>query len=269
MPRPLRGAVVIVTGASSGIGAATAVACGREGMRVVLAARRKDRLEGVADAVRAVGAEARVVPTDVREEAAVQALVDGTVAAWGRLDVLVNNAGAGLLATVAQTRASEFEAMMRVNYLSVVYGVLAALPHMRRQGDGHIVNVASVVGKRAAPFLAAYAASKFAVVGLSEALRMELRREGIRVTCVCPIGTATEFRDAAENRLGVSSGGGGPIQSAEHVARGIVRALRRARPEVHPYPPARALFLMNALAPGLVDRLMMALSPRARRRAAR
>jgi short-subunit dehydrogenase len=260
---------VIVTGASSGIGAATAVACGREGMRVVLAARRKDRLERVADQVRASGAEARVVPTDVREEAAVQALVDGTVAAWGRLDVLVNNAGAGLLATVADTRAAEFEAMMRVNYLAVVYGILAALPHMRRQGNGHIVNVASVVGKRAVPFLAAYAAAKFAVVGLSEALRMEVRREGIRVTCVCPVGTATEFHDAAENRLGVPSPGGGPVQSAEHVAKGIVRALRRARPEVHPYPPARALFVMNAVAPGLVDRLMMALSPRARRLGAR
>lgn len=268
MPRSLRGGVVIVTGASSGIGAATAVACGRESMRVVLAARRKDRLDRVAEDVRAAGGETRVVPTDVREEAAVQALVDGAVAAWGRLDVLVNNAGAGLLATVAQTRASEFEAMMRVNYLSVVYGVLAALPHMRRQRDGHIVNVASVVGKRAVPFLAAYAASKFAVVGLSEALRMELRRDGIRVTSVCPIGTATEFRDVAENRLGGSGRGAGPIQSAEHVARRIIRALRRPRPEVHPYPPARALFLLNDVAPGLVDRLMLALSPRARARTA-
>jgi short-subunit dehydrogenase len=98
---------------------------------------------------------------------------------------------------------------------------------------------------------------------------MEVRGEGIRVTCVCPVGTATEFRDAAENRLGVSSVGAGPTQSAEHVARGIVRALRRARPEVHPFPPARALFVMNAVAPGLVDRLMMTLSPRARRRQAR
>jgi short-subunit dehydrogenase len=262
VPRSLRGAVVVVTGASSGIGAATAVACGREGMRVALAARRKDRLERVAEDVRAAGGEARVVPADVRDEAAVHALVDATVGAWGRLDVLINNAGAGILAPVTRTRAAEFEAMLRVNYLSVVYGVLAALPHMRRQHSGHIVNVASVVGKRASPFRAAYVASKFAVVGLSEALRMEVRREGIRVTCVCPIGTATEFHEVEENRLGVS-GRGGPIQTAEHVARAIVRALRRPRAEVHPYPPARLLFLMNVLAPGLVDRLLMALSPRA------
>lgn len=264
MARSLRETVVIVTGASSGIGAATAVACGREGMRVTLAARRKDRLERVADAVRAAGGEARAVPTDVTDEAAVRALVDGTVAACGRLDVLINNAGAGLLATVAQTSAAEFEALMRLNFLGAVYGVLAALPYMRRRGAGHIVNVASVVGKRASPFRAAYVASKFALVGFSEALRIELRGEGIHVTCVCPIGTATEFHEVETNRLGVS-GRGGPIQSAEHVARRIVRALRRPRAEVHPYPPARLLFLANDVAPGLVDRLLMALSPRARR----
>jgi short-subunit dehydrogenase len=265
MPRALRDRVVVITGASSGIGAATAVACGREGMRVALAARRKERLERVADDVRAAGGQVRLVPTDVREEPAVQALIDETVAAWGRLDVLVNNAGIGMLAPTASTSAAEFEAIMRVNYLGTVYGILAALPHMRRQGGGHIVNVASVVGKRASPFRAAYVASKFAVMGLSEALRMEVAREGIHVTAVCPIGTATEFHELEVNRLGVS-GRGGPIQSAEHVAGAIVRALRRPRPEVHPYPPARLLFLMNELSPSLVDRLMMAVSPKARQR---
>jgi short-subunit dehydrogenase len=94
---------------------------------------------------------------------------------------------------------------------------------------------------------------------------MELRGTGIDVTCVCPIGTATEFHDVEPNRLGVS-GRGGPIQSPERVARAIVRALRRPRAEVHPYPPARLLFLANALAPGLVDRLLMRFSPRARAR---
>jgi short-subunit dehydrogenase len=265
MPRDLRGAVVVITGASSGIGAATAVACGRAGMRVVLAARRADRLARVGDAVRAAGGEPLAVPTDVTDEAAVRALVDGTVAAWGRLDVLVNNAGAGVLAPIDRTSAAEFEAMMRVNFFGAVYGILAALPHMRRQGRGHIVNVASVVGKRASPFRAAYVAAKFALVGLSEALRMELRGEGIDVTCVCPIGTATEFAAVETNRLGRSAGGG-PIQTAEHVAGRILGTLRRPRAEVHPYAPARLLFLANDVAPGLVDRLLMRLSPKARRR---
>ncbi len=165
-PRDLAGRVVVVTGASSGIGAATAVACGRAGMRVVLAARRAERLAAVAADVIAAGGDARVVPTDVADEAAVQALVEGTVTAWGRLDVLVNNAGVGILATVDQTTPAEFERLVRVNYLGAVHGVLAALPHMRRQGAGHIVNVASVVGKRASPFRAAYVGSKFALVGL-------------------------------------------------------------------------------------------------------
>lgn len=255
--------MVIVTGASSGIGAATAVACGREGMRVTLAARRPDRLARVAEAVHAAGGQVRVVPTDVGDEAAVRALVDGTVDEWGRVDVLVNNAGIGLLAAVGQMRATDFERILRVNFLGAVYATLAALPHMRRQGSGHVVNVASIVGKRASPFRSAYVASKFALVGLSEALRMELRRDGIHVTCVCPIGTATEFFEREENRLGVT-GRRGPIQSAELVARRIVRALRRPRAEVHPYPPARVLLWMNAIAPGLVDRLMMAVSHRAR-----
>ena len=255
--------MAVITGASSGIGAATAVACGREGMKVALAARRADRLAEVARAVRAAGGEARVVPTDVADEAAVRALVEETAAAWGRLDVVVANAGIGLLAPVAETTAAEFEQIMRVNFLGVVYAVLAALPHLRRQGSGHLVTVASVIGKRGSPFRAAYCASKFAVVGLSEVLRMELRAEGIAVTCVCPVGTLTEFHEVEPNRLGVP-GRGGPIQSAERVARAIVRALHRPRPEVHPFPPARALFLVNAVAPGLVDRLLMKLSPRAR-----
>jgi short-subunit dehydrogenase len=264
-PRELAGRVAVITGASSGIGAATALACGRAGMRVVLAARRADRLAAVAAEVTAAGGAARVAPTDVGDEAAVRALIDGAVAAWGRLDVLVNNAGIGILATVEQTTPAEFERILRINYLGAVHGVLAALPHMRRQGAGHIVNVASVIGKRASPFRAAYVASKFALVGFSEALRMELLDSGIHVTCVCPIGTATEFHDVEPNRLGIP-GRGGPIQTAEHVARAIVRALRRPRAEVHPYPPARFLFLANAVAPALVDRLLVRLSPRARAR---
>jgi short-subunit dehydrogenase len=256
---------VVVTGASSGIGAATAVACARAGMRVTLAARRAGRLARVADEVQAAGGEARVVPTDVADPAALRALIDGTVEAWGRLDVLVNNAGIGVLARVEDTTPAEYERLMQVNYLAAVHGVLAALPHMRRQGRGHIVNVASVLGKRASPFRAAYVASKFALVGFSETLRMELRGTGIHVTCVCPVGTATEFHDVELNRLGVS-GRGGPIQSADRVAGAIVRAIRRPRAEIHPYPPARLLFLANVVAPGFVDRVMMRFSPRARAR---
>lgn len=260
----LKGAVAIVTGASSGIGRATALALGRAGSRVALAARRKERLLAVAEELRASGAEALVVPTDVAEEAEVQALVEATTARWGRVDILMANAGVGLLARVAETSREEFERLMAVNFFGAVYGILAVLPLMRRQGSGHIVTVASVVGKRATPYRAAYAASKFALVGLSEALRMELRGTGIHVTCVCPVGTESEFHEKEPTRLGIPARRG-PVQSPEHVADRILRALRRPRPEVHPFPPARLLFLANAVAPGLVDRLLIALSPKAPR----
>ena len=263
--RDLAGRVVVVTGASSGIGAATAVACGRAGMKVVLAARRAGRLVAVAADVTAAGGDARVVPTDVADEVAVRALVDGTVGAWGRLDVLVNNAGVGILATVEQTTPAEFERLVRVNYLGAVHGVLAALPHMRRQGGGHIVNVASVAGSARAR--SEQRTSRRSSHWWDSRRRSEwkLLGTGIHVTWVCPIGTRTEFHEVEANRLGVS-GRGGPSQSAEHVAQAIVRALRRPRAEVHPYPPARLLFLANALAPGLVDRLLLRFSPRARAR---
>jgi NAD(P)-dependent dehydrogenase (short-subunit alcohol dehydrogenase family) len=129
----------------------------------------------------------------VADEAAVLALIDGTVEAWGRLDVLVNNAGVGILGTVEQTRPEEFERLVRVNYLGAVHGVLAALPHMRRQGAGHVVNVASVVGKRASPFRAAYVGSKFALVGFSATTRLA-RSTGVRPYRVVAVRPASMTR---------------------------------------------------------------------------
>jgi NAD(P)-dependent dehydrogenase (short-subunit alcohol dehydrogenase family) len=260
--------VCLVTGGSRGIGYAIAEALLARGDAVGISGTSAHGVERAAATLAAhPEASDRVLPivSDVRDRASVDAALAAIAQRFGGLDVLVNNAGVGILATVEQTTPAEFERLVRVNYLGAVEAVLAALPHMRRQGAGHIVNVASVVGKRASPFRAAYVASKFALVGFSEALRMELRGTGIDVTCVCPIGTATEFHELEPNRLGVP-GRGGPIQSAEHVARAIVRALRRPRAEVHPYPPARLLFLANALAPALVDRLLLRLSPRARAR---
>ena len=237
--RALAGRVVVVTGASSGIGAATAVACEHARMRVTLAARRADRLASVATEVVAAGGEARVVPTDVADAAAVRALVDGTVEAWGRVDVLVSNAGAGILATVDQTTPEEFERLVRVNYLGAVHGVLAALPTCGGRARATSSTWPPWSASARAPSAPPYVASKFALVGFSEALRMELRGTGIHVTCVCPIGTATEFHDVEPNRLGVP-GRGGPIQSAEHVARAIVRALRRPRGGGAPVPAGAA-----------------------------
>ena len=250
-----RGRVALVTGASSGIGAATARAFAGSGLRVALCARRKDRLEQLAADLTAHGSEATVHTVDVTDALAVRAMVDEVVARWGRLDVLVNNAGRGLAATFEQTTAAELRALMELNVVAVLGATQAVLPVMRRQGSGHIINVSSVVGRRAVPYRAAYSATKFALGALSEALRVELTGTGIRVTLVYPIGTVqTEFHETEVQKVRWRPMG--PSQSAERVARSILRCVHRPRPEVYPYWPARILAVMSVIAPGLVDRGM-------------
>jgi len=253
--RSLQGAVVAVTGASAGIGRECAVAFAREGARLALAARRQERLEAVAEAVRAAGSEAFVMGADVSRRDDVRRFVDGAVARFGRLDVLVNNAGFGVRGRVEETPVESYERLMAVNFMGTVHGCQAAIPVMRRQGSGVIVNVSSIVGHRALPGGGAYAATKAAQVSLTEALRVELLGTGIHVCSVHPVGTETEFGEvAARESPGVAGGGPvGPQQSPATVARAIVGAALRPRPEVYPHRASRALVWLNALWPGLVD----------------
>jgi short-subunit dehydrogenase len=255
-----RGRVALVTGASSGIGAATARALAEAGMRVALCARRKDRLEQVAALIAERGGEACVHVVDVTDPVAVRAMVEAVDARWGRLDVLINNAGRGLAAPLEQTSAEELRALMELNVVAALGATQAALLIMRRQGSGHIINVSSVLGRRAAPYRSAYSATKFALGALSEALRVELVGTGIRVTVVYPIGTRTEFFQIEVQKVPWRPRG--PVQSAERVARCILGCVRRPRPEVYPYPPARLLTVMSVVAPGLVDRIMRRVLPR-------
>jgi NADP-dependent 3-hydroxy acid dehydrogenase YdfG len=252
----LQGSTVAITGASSGIGRECALAFAREGARLALAARRADRLLLLAEAVRAAGSEALVMVTDVAEQEQVRRFVEAAVARFGRLDVLVNNAGFGVRGRVEDTPAADYERLMRVNYLGTVYGCLAAVPIMRRQKRGVIINVSSIVGHRSLPGGAAYGASKAAQISLTESLRVELRGSGVRACSVHPIGTPTEFAEvAARESAGRSGGPMGPQQSARDVARAIVRCARRPRPEVYPYAASRLVTWLNAVAPGLVDRV--------------
>jgi NADP-dependent 3-hydroxy acid dehydrogenase YdfG len=255
--KPLVGTVVAVTGASAGIGRETALLFAREGARVAVGARRLDRLETLADAIHASGGDVLVMSLDVSRRDEVRGFIEATVGRFGRLDVLVNNAGYGLGGRVEETPAEAYERLMQVNYLGTVYGCQAAVPIMRRQGRGVIINVSSIVGKRALPGGGAYAATKAAQVSLTEALRTELRGSGVRACSVHPIGTATEFADVAAKESGGSYGRPlGPQQSALRVARAIVSCARHPRPEVYPYPLARVVPFLNALAPGLVDVLV-------------
>ncbi len=262
----LRDRVVIVTGASAGIGREAARAFAREGTRVALAARRADRLEALENEIQENGGEALAVPTDVGDPGQVEALVAKTLKRWGRLDILVNNAGFGHICRFEELTEDEIHRLVEVNLLGPLYGIQAALPIMRRQGSGHIITVSSIVGKRGTPRNAVYVATKFAQVGLTESLRVELRGSGIHASVICPVGTDTEFVEAMIVKNPASRGQvrRGPIQSAAHVAELIVRCAKHPRPEVYPYRPARFLVLMNALAPGLVDRLFARLSPKLR-----
>jgi NADP-dependent 3-hydroxy acid dehydrogenase YdfG len=265
--RELRGAVVAVTGASAGIGRESVLAFARAGARVAAAARRLDRLEALAAEGRALGAEVLVVQTDVGDAGEVNRFVQATVERFGRLDVLVNNAGYGVRGKVEETPAAAYERLMRVNYLGTVYGCRAAIPIMRRQGAGVIINVSSIVGHRSLPTGGAYAATKAAQISLTEALRVELRGTGVHACTVHPIGTQTEFGEVAARESGGDEvqGAVGPQQSARNVAEAIVGAAQRPRPEVYPYPLSRAIVWLAALAPGLSDWLAW----RAARRAGR
>lgn len=190
----LQDQVAIITGASSGIGAATARRLASAGAAVVLAARREERLHALKREIEAQGGTARLVPTDVTQREACQHLIDATLEAFGQIDILVNNAGIMPLSFLAKVKLDEWERMVDVNVKGVLFCTAAVLPTMIEQKRGHLVNVSSVAGRRVFPGGAVYCATKFAVTAFSEGLRRELSaRYGIRVTCIEPGAVATEL----------------------------------------------------------------------------
>lgn len=191
----INGKVVAITGAGSGIGRATALALGRHGARVVLGGRGLDKIDAVAGEIRAAGGMAACRQMDVRDRASMQALVDHACATFGRLDVLVANAGVGPLSTLDDLREADWNDMIDVNFKGVLNGIGAALPVFRRQDAGHFVTVVSTAGLRVVPGMAVYAATKNAVRTLLEGLRQEAG-PSLRVTGVSPGYVRTAFGDA-------------------------------------------------------------------------
>jgi NADP-dependent 3-hydroxy acid dehydrogenase YdfG len=189
----LSGQVVAVTGASSGIGEATALACARAGAAVALAARRLDRIQELAQRILDDGGRAIAVQTDVGEESQAQAFVQRAHSELGRLDVLVNNAGVMLLGPIENAPTEEWRQMIHANVYGVLYCTHAALPLMREQGSGHIVNVSSVAGRFARAGSGVYNLTKFGVGAFSESLRQEIAPAGLRVTLIEPGAVATEL----------------------------------------------------------------------------
>ncbi len=186
------GKIVVITGASSGLGEATARGLSAQGARVVLGARRQDRIQSLAQELGGEG-RAIAVATDVSDRAQVQALVDTAVRAFGRVDVMINNAGLMPQAPLERLKVGEWDRMIDVNIKGVLYGIAAALPYMQQQKAGHIINVSSVAGHKVGPGFAVYAATKHAVRALSEGLRQEVKPYNIRTTVISPGAVATEL----------------------------------------------------------------------------
>jgi NADP-dependent 3-hydroxy acid dehydrogenase YdfG len=187
------GHVALVTGASSGIGEATALALAQQGFRVAVAARRLERLEALVARIRQAGGEACAVQADITVEEQARAMVQQAHAQWGRLDVLINNAGLMLLAPIAEGQPEEWRRMIATNILGLLYATQAALPIMKAQGGGHIVNLSSLAGRIARAGCGVYNATKWGVIAISEALRQECLKDHIRVTVVEPGVVATEL----------------------------------------------------------------------------
>lgn len=254
--------VVIVTGASSGIGRALALQLAGQGAKLVLAARRAELLEQVAADCRQAGGEALVVPTDVADEVQCRALVEKTITTFGRLDMLINNAGLAVIARLEDyADLSLFQHTMDVNFYGAVYCTYYALPYLIRS-RGRIVAVSSLGGKAPLPYNSPYIASKFAMHGFFDSLRIELKRHGVSVTIICPSWVVTGFHEAQMDKDGVPKGPGGRaiysknMMSAERCAEITLRAAYRRRREVLMGPgPLVAWFKL--LAPGLLDRFVI------------
>ena len=195
MSQRLDNRIALVTGASSGIGEATAIALAKAGAKVAIAARRKDRLDELAEKLAKLGADPLVLPADLLDEHEAQRIVSDTEAHYGRLDILVNNAGVMYLEPVADADLGRWRRMLELNVLSLIASTQAALRGMRARREGDIVNIASTAGRVANPNGAAYSATKFGVVAFSEALRREVYRDHVRVSVVEPGVVATELRD--------------------------------------------------------------------------
>jgi NADP-dependent 3-hydroxy acid dehydrogenase YdfG len=193
MSNNVEGKVVVITGASSGLGEAAARHLSADGAAVVLGARRIDRIKGLADELGGRGGKALAVATDVTDPGQVKGLVDAAVRGYGRVDVMINNAGLMQQSPLERLKVDEWDNMIDINIKGVLYGIAAALPHMQRQKSGHVINVSSVAGHKVTPNGTVYCATKHAVRVISEGLRQEVKPYDIRTTIISPGAVATEL----------------------------------------------------------------------------
>ncbi len=265
----------LITGASSGIGRSLAYCLGSRGARIAILARREEELAETGRLIEDAGGEALIIPCDVTRQADFEAAVEQTIDRFGRLDILVNNAGRGHCAYIENTPTEQIESIFQVNVFSLWYGTAPAIRQMKRQGSGHIVNIASLAGKVGFPANAAYVAAKHAVVGFTRALRSELAGTGIEATVVVPGGVQTAWAAVTEGgpmlelfaheaRRGAEIAAERrtepvpqiPLLQPDAVAEMIVGVLLDPVPELYTHPGSRELVLGYELnQPGMERRL--------------
>jgi NAD(P)-dependent dehydrogenase (short-subunit alcohol dehydrogenase family) len=255
MPKAVSEQVVVIVGASTGIGRASALAFAARGAKVVCAARSAEALDTLVEDIRADGGTAVAVPTDVAEAAQARSLAEVAESRFGRIDTWVNAAAVSVWGRVEDITDAEFDRVMRVNFLGQVHGTHAALPALRRAGGGVLIGISSVEGVRAVPLHAPYTASKFALRAFYDCLRMELAQEGapIAVTTILPASIDTPFFEHARSKLGAMVKPPPPVYAPEVVAASIVYAAAHPRREIPVGGSAVGFLLGQRVSPALAD----------------
>jgi NAD(P)-dependent dehydrogenase (short-subunit alcohol dehydrogenase family) len=256
--KPVGEQVVVLMGASSGIGRETALRFAKSGAKVVASARGKDGLDSLVEEISGEGGEAIAVPADTSKFEQVKAVADRAAEEYGRLDTWVHLAAVGLFATFEDTTPEEFRRVIDVNLMGQVYGAMAALPHLKRAGRGALIHISSVEAKRSFPFHSAYGASKHGIDGFLEALRVELKNEGwpISVTQVMPGTINTPFFDKGRSKIGVKPVGIPPIYEPGTVANLILYAAENPVRDLVSGGAAQALILNQRFSPRLLDAVL-------------
>lgn len=256
MPRPIKDSVIVITGASSGIGRATALEFAQQGATLLLAARREAPLQQLAVQCERLGGKALAVPTDTTNESAVQALACRAIETFGRLDVWVNNAAVTLFARFEEAPSDVFRRVIETNLFGYINGARAAMPYFREQGSGILINVASVVAAAAQPYTSAYCISKFGIRGLSDCLRMELNLDqasDIHVCTVMPATIDTPLFQHAANYTGRQPKAMDPVYSAEQVSEAIAGLVRQPQREVIVGQAGYLMVTQSTFAPELYE----------------
>jgi len=256
MGKSLDEQVIVVTGASSGIGRETALRLASKGARVVASARREEPLDDLVEQIRSAGGEATSVPADVSIYEDVQSLAREAVSTYGRIDTWVNNAGILLVSEFENADLDEARRIFDVNFWGEYHGCKAVLPIMKRQGSGTIINITSLTAKRPLPMMSVYSASKAAINGLSEALRAELADTGIELCIVMPATIDTPLFEHARSKEGVAPRATPPIYPPSEVAKAIEKCAVSPKRMVYAGPAGQMFAISNYMAGGVLDKLL-------------